>query len=269
MKYFARVFIPTNNKRFNELIGFLLLVGAALLLLSLVSYSPTDPSFNTASSGSGSFRPMSTTARNWVGIAGSHIADLLLQFWGVTIFLAPVMVFLLAMRWFRSRPVDSPVAKTIGASTLLIFTPALLGLMPWPLRWLHSIPIEGLLGRIVGDALIHYFNLTGAYIVSLAVIAVALYLSTAFSFGAMQLWAQTRFAFAFAAWDRFKDWRMARAKAKAARELERRKTQKPVVTAQLVTQQKRAAIAPSMAQPAPQQTYAPAPPPPVAVASYS
>src|SRR3954470_13539918 len=267
MKYFARVFIPTNNKRFNELIGFLLLVGAALLLLSLVSYSPTDPSFNTASSGSGSFRPMSTTARNWVGIAGSHIADLLLQFWGVTIFLAPVMVFLLAMRWFRSRPVDSPVAKTIGASTLLVFTPALLGLMPWPLRWLHSIPIEGLLGRIVGDALIHYFNLTGAYIVSLAVILVALYLSTAFSFGAMQLWSQTRFAFAFAAWDRLQDWRVARAKAKAARELERRKQQRPVVTAQLVTQPRPVAqSAPVTTQ---QRDYAPAAPPPIAMANYS
>src|SRR6184192_3930528 len=202
MKYFLRVFTPTNNKRFNELIGFLLLVAAVLLLLSLVSYSPLDSSLNTAASSANPLRPASTVARNWVGIAGALVADLLLQFWGITVFLAPVMIFLLAMRWFRSRPVDSPVAKTIGAATLLVFTPALLGLMPWALRWIHAIPIEGLLGRIVGDALIHYFNLTGAYIVSLAVILVALYLSTAFSLGAMHLWAQTRFAFAFAAWDR-------------------------------------------------------------------
>src|SRR3954468_4178512 len=104
MKHFVRVFTPTNNKRFNELIGFLLFVGAVLLLLSLVSYSPLDPSLNTASSAGGKH-----PARNWVGIAGAHIADLLLQFWGITVFLAPVMVFLLALRWFRSRPVDSPV----------------------------------------------------------------------------------------------------------------------------------------------------------------
>src|SRR3954462_15661333 len=260
MKHFVRVFTPTNNKRFNELIGFLLFVVAVLLLLSLVSYSPLDPSLNTASS-AGGLHP----ARNWVGIAGSHIADLLLQFWGITVFLLPLMVGLLAVRWFRSRPVDSPVAKTIGAATLLVFTPALLALMPWALRWLHSIPVEGLLGRIVGDALIHYFNMTGAYIVSLAVIAVALYLSTAFSFGAMQLWAHTRFAFAFAAWDRFKDWRMERAKAKAARELERRKTQKPVVTAQLVTQ-KRSLPPPPVAQPV--QHPAMATPLPIATAHY-
>ncbi|MBI2677884.1 MAG: DNA translocase FtsK 4TM domain-containing protein [Candidatus Koribacter versatilis] len=271
MKYFVRVFTPTNNKRFNELIGFLLLVGAVLLLLSLVSYSPLDPSLNTAASSSGALRPTSAAARNWVGIAGAFVADLLLQFWGITVFLAPVMVFLLAMRWFRSRPVDSPVAKTIGATTLLVFTPALLGLMPWPLRWIHAVPVEGLLGRIVGDALIHYFNLTGAYIVSLAVILVALYLSTAFSFGAMQLWAQTRFAFAFAAWDRLQDWRTERARAKAARELERRRMQKPVVTAQLVTQ-KRPLTQPAMSAPQPAQpqtAYAPPPPLPIAVASYA
>ena len=49
--------------------------------------------------------------------------------------------------------------------------------------------------------------MVGAYLVCLAVIAVALYLSTAFSFGAIQIWSQTRFGFAYAALDRFADWR--------------------------------------------------------------
>jgi S-DNA-T family DNA segregation ATPase FtsK/SpoIIIE len=240
LKYFSRVFTPTNNKRFNELIGFLLFVAAVLMLLALVSYSPLDPSLNTASGAAGA-----APARNWIGLTGAYFADLLLQFWGITVFLVPVMMFMLSLRWFRSRPVDSPVAKTIGAFTLLVFTPALLGLLPWALHWLHAIPVEGLLGRIVSDTLIHFFNVTGAYIVSLAVIATALYLSTAFSFGAMQLWAQTRFAFAFAAWDRFQDWHAARAKARAQREFERRRNQKPVVTAQLVMQRRAVAPAPA------------------------
>jgi S-DNA-T family DNA segregation ATPase FtsK/SpoIIIE len=288
MKHFLRVFTPTNNKRFNELIGFLLLVAAVLLLLSLVSYSPVDPSLNTASSLGGASHP----AKNWIGVAGAHVADLLLQFWGLTVFLLPVMVTLLALRWWRSRPVESPVAKTIGAFTLLVFTPALFALLPWSWRWVHAVPVEGLLGRIVGDALIHYFNVTGAYIVSLAVIAVALYLSTAFSFGAMQLWAETRFAFAFAAWDRLQDWRAERAKARAARELERRRIQKPQVTAQLVSQRRAvaappqitAAMPPPMARPPVERTAeprmaaaessrataaAPEPPPPIMTVSVS
>jgi S-DNA-T family DNA segregation ATPase FtsK/SpoIIIE len=148
------------------------------------------------------------------------------------------MFGLLGSRWWKSRAVASPGAKTIGAATLMTFTPALLSLLPWHWRWLHALPIEGLVGRIVGDFLIHYFNLVGAYILSLTVIAAALYLSTAFSFGMMQTWFQTRFTFFYALRDRFTDWREARAKAKAEKELEKRKAQKPVVTSQLVPAKK-------------------------------
>ena len=40
----SRAFTPTANRRLNELIGFLMLVFAVLLVLALVSYSPLDPS---------------------------------------------------------------------------------------------------------------------------------------------------------------------------------------------------------------------------------
>src|SRR5207245_136687 len=48
MKSISRIFAPTNNRRLNELIGFLLCVSALLLFLALASYLPLDPSFNTA-----------------------------------------------------------------------------------------------------------------------------------------------------------------------------------------------------------------------------
>ena len=118
---------------------------------------------------------------------------------------------------------------------MLIFVPALLALLPGHLRWMNAIPIEGLFGRMVGDFLIHYFNLAGAYIVCASVLAVALYLSTAFSFAALQVWAPTRFAFAIALCDRWKDWRDARAKKHMQRELEKRRAApKPVITTQMV-----------------------------------
>ena len=115
----------------------------------------------------------------------------------------------------------SPGAKALGAAILLIFTPALLALLPWHLRWMHAVAIEGLLGRIVGDVLLHYFNTVGAYIVCGAVVAVAMYLSTAFSFVNMQIWLNTRFAFVLALWQRFQDWRAARAKAAAQKKAEK------------------------------------------------
>jgi S-DNA-T family DNA segregation ATPase FtsK/SpoIIIE len=232
MKYFNLVFTPTKIRRLNELVGFVLFVFAALLFLALVSYSPLDASFNTAAPD-----PSIASPHNWIGMVGALGSDLLLQSLGISVFLIPVMFGLLGSRWWKSRPVDSAIAKCFGAATLMTFTPALLALLPWHWRWLHVAPIEGLLGRIVGDFLIHYFNLTGAYILSMTVIAIALYLSTAFSFGALQLWFQTRFAFAYALRERFADWREARAKVKAQKELEKRKAAKPVVTSQLVPAQ--------------------------------
>jgi DNA segregation ATPase FtsK/SpoIIIE, S-DNA-T family len=231
MKYLSRIFAPTNNRRLNELIGFLLCVSALLVFLALASYSPLDPSLNSAS-----ILTDSRAARNWIGVVGALVSDLMLQFFGVAAFLIPVFAAGLGMRWFRSRKIASPIAKSLGAVWLVMFLPALLALLPGQIRWLQVIPIEGLLGRIVGDALIHYFNLAGAYIVCASVLAVALYLSTAFSFAALQLWAPTRFAFAVALWQRWKDWQDARAKQKMQLDLEKRRAGRPVLNTRLVSE---------------------------------
>jgi S-DNA-T family DNA segregation ATPase FtsK/SpoIIIE len=244
MKYFWKVFSPTANRRLNELIGFLLCVSALLLFLALVSYSPLDPSLNSASVLTGS-----RAARNWIGIFGAIVSDLFLQFFGIGAFLIAGLIAVLGMRWFRSRKIQSPVAKTLGAAWLVIFIPAMLALLPGDLRWMNVIPLEGLLGRVVGDFLIHYFNLAGAYIVCATVLAVALYLSTAFSFSSLQVWAPTRFAFAIALWQRWKDWQESRARKRAQKELEKRRAARPAVTTQLAPA--RAAAPPSPLAPGP------------------
>ncbi len=231
MKYFSAAFTPTKNRRLNELIGVVLFAAAILLLLALVSYAPSDPSLNTASLGAEVRSP-----HNWIGITGALVADLFLQALGISVFLVPVLLTLLSIRWFFSRKVESPEAKAIGAILLMLFIPGLLGLLPWHLLWGHAVPIEGLVGRIVGDALIHYLNNIGAYIVCLLIISVALYLSTAFSFGALRLWFMTRFNFVFALWNKFTDWREARRKAKAQKQLEAKRDakQQPAVSTQLI-----------------------------------
>jgi len=242
MRYFSQIFAPTSNRRLNELIGFLLCVSALLLFLALASYSPLDPSLNSAS-----VLTSTRAARNWIGVVGAMISDLMFQGFGIGAFLLPVFPAVLGARWFRSRKVGSPIAKTLGCLWLLVFIPALLSLFPGPTRWQGAIPIEGLVGRIVGDVLIHYFNLAGAYIVCASVLAVALYLTTAFSFSSLKLWAPTRFAFVIALWERYQDWRSARAKQQMQRELEKRRAAKPVIATQLVPA--RPAPAPRVVEP--------------------
>jgi DNA segregation ATPase FtsK/SpoIIIE, S-DNA-T family len=259
----ARPFTPTTNRRLNELIGFLIFVFAILLILALVSYSPLDPSLNTAANPVAG-RP----AHNWIGVVGAFIADLGLQLFGVSAFLLPAFLAMYALHWLRSRAINSPWAKTLGASALVAFIAGLIGLLPAQVKWKGVIPSEGLLGRVVADFLIHYLNVVGAYLVCLALIAVGLYLSTAFSFGAMRIWSQARFGFFYAAMDRFADWRIERARKKAAKELEKKRANnaKPVVTAQLVpkrapapveeplAQQQASTYAPPLTAPAPAQT---------------
>ena len=229
MKFVSRVFNPTNNRRLNELLGFLLCVCALLLSLALASYSPLDPSLNSASLLTGA-----RMARNWVGIVGAYGADFLLQLLGVGAFLLPLFAAGIGIRWFRSRQVVSPLAKLLGGIWLLMFVPALLALLPGHLKWMEAIPLEGLLGRVLGDALIHYFNSAGAYIVCLSMLAVALYFTTAFSFSQARIWGATRFSFALALRDRFRDWREARLRRRMQKELEKRRAARPAVQTQVV-----------------------------------
>ena len=111
MTVLSRAFIPTANRRLNELIGFLVLVFALLLVLALVSYSPLDPSLNTAAT-----PPASHPAHNWIGVFGAVASDLTLQVLGVAAFLIPIYLVMYSVRWFRSRPINSPYAKTLGCA---------------------------------------------------------------------------------------------------------------------------------------------------------
>src|SRR5271166_722256 len=224
MHFLASIFVPTGNRRLNELVGFLLCVSALLLFLALASYSPLDPSWNSASVLTGTH-----SARNWIGVVGAYAADAVLQFFGLGAFLLVIFPAMLGARWFRSIKVQSPLAKSLGGIWLMMFVPAMIGLLPGHLRWMHVIPIEGLMGRVVGDFLIHYLNLVGG-----SVLAVALYLSTAFSFTSIRLWAPTRFAFVTALWNRYQDWQQERAKRRQQKELDKRRIAKPVVKTQLI-----------------------------------
>jgi len=249
MRLLASIFVPTGNRRLNELIGFLLCVSALLLFLALASYSPLDPSLNSASVLTGTH-----AARNWIGVVGAIISDIALQFFGIGAFLLPIFPFMLGIRWFASRKIQSPVAKSLGGIWLVMFVPALLALLPGNFRWLRVVPIEGLLGRVVGDVLIHYLNVAGAYIVCASVLAVALYLSTAFSFSSIQLWVPTRFAFVTALWNRYQDWQEDRAKRQQQKDLDKRRVSKPQVKTQLIPSRQA-----SSSEPAVQARVAPEP----------
>ena len=213
MKPIALALTPTRNRRVNEVTGMVLLVAASLLMLALASYRPSDPSLNTVAT--------SLPTHNWTGLVGAMLSDLLLQSEGVAAFLFPMLLGALGWAWLRSQPTGSPAAKACGVTLYLVFAPALFGLIPGHVRWMDAVPVEGLMGRLVGDALVHYLNLPGAAIVIVSMVGIALYLSTTFSFSTAHQWLMIRFAFALSWRDRVRNrysaWAKARAQKTAAK----------------------------------------------------
>ena len=212
-----RVLTPTENKRLNELIGFVGLSLAILLALSLLSYSPQDASFNVSAA-----PPGSGPARNWIGPFGAYLSDVCFQLAGYAAFLLPTGIFLVAMRWFRSQLVEAPTAKIIGSVLLLASSAAELTLIHMPdVR--GALPPGGLLGKVLADGLRAGFNPIGANLVSIAVLLTSLFLTTTFSFRAAVEWAKKPMAGdgAIGRWlARVKEWREEREAARLRKKVE-------------------------------------------------
>ena len=177
-----RILTPTENKRINELVGFVALSLAILLALSLLSYSPRDASFNVSAP-----PPGSGPARNWIGPVGAHMSDIFFQGFGFAAFLFPVGMLLVALRWFRSQLIEAPVAKLVGSAMLLASLSVELTLIHMP-EVRGALPAGGLLGTVLAQGLRAAFNPVGANLVSLATLLTALFLTTSFSFRAAADW---------------------------------------------------------------------------------
>jgi S-DNA-T family DNA segregation ATPase FtsK/SpoIIIE len=180
-----RFLTPTENKRLNELIGFLCITLSVLMGLSLLSYNPRDAAFNVSASS-----PDVHVSNNWIGPVGAYSADILFQIFGFAAFLLPIALSVLGYRWLRSRTTDSHVATMVGYGILLLSLPSLLSL--WHIPEIRgSVPAGGLLGTLLSHGLRNGFNLWGANLVGIAFLVVALFLTTRFSFSGAHAWASS------------------------------------------------------------------------------
>ena len=170
------------------MLGLVVLVGAGLLLLSLLSYTATDPSLNSAGGIAGT-RP----AHNWCGLVGAYVADLLLQPLGVAVLFLPLLLLRLGIAWMRSRSFGSFTTRIFGLVLWMIFAPAAIALLPAEVLWRHALPIAGVEGRILADLLIRLLNFPGAAILCGLMVALSLYLTTTFTFSTSGEWFAAHF----------------------------------------------------------------------------
>ena len=178
-----RILTPTGNKRLNELVGFLCLTVALLMALALLTYNPKDAAFNVSAP-----PPDGGAAKNWIGPVGAYGADLFFQIFGFAAFLLPAAILVLGWRWFRSRAIDSQVATLAGYGLLLLSLPALISLLSFIPAIRGAIPAGGFVGTLVSSGLLASLN-RGAYLVAPALLVVAIFMTTRFSFAGAHAWA--------------------------------------------------------------------------------
>ena len=167
----------TLSRRLSEVVGVALFALSLIWLISLVSYSPSDPVwfFNTGSA---------LPPTNFAGRIGAFLAELSYQLVGYAAYLAPVMCAVIGWHYFWCRELDAPYTKAFGAALLCCCAASFLALA------FGSVDVAGkefraggYLGGALSGVLAEYLNRTGSIILILTLLFLALILSTQFSFG--------------------------------------------------------------------------------------
>ena len=103
---------PEKSRLQREIWGVVICLIALLIALSLISYDPSDRSFNTPSG--------AINTHNWGGFIGAFLADLLLQSLGFTSYLVPILLCVGAIRMFRANYNGIQLTKALAYAVLLL-----------------------------------------------------------------------------------------------------------------------------------------------------
>lgn len=127
------------HNRLTELLGLCLIVLGLGVLLSLISYYPTDPSWSSSSP---------NAPQNYAGIYGSHIADALLQFLGMSSYLIVPVLWVWGFKLLRDYQLRSWASRlTLTLPMLFFASSAMANLTPHG-GWMISSGLGGFLGYI-------------------------------------------------------------------------------------------------------------------------
>lgn len=149
----------------REILGIFFLAAAVFIGISLLSYSPKDPSLNVA-------RPVGTSPiHNLLGYSGAVISDLVFQLLGIAGFTLPLLFLLDAMFCFSTPSLAKIVLKNIALLLVGLSIGLLFNIFSPRLSFLgHSIPSAGVMGTFVNHAGARYVGRFGAFLIYIAII---------------------------------------------------------------------------------------------------
>jgi S-DNA-T family DNA segregation ATPase FtsK/SpoIIIE len=141
----------------EEIIGVVSLLFSVYLGLSLYSYSKWDASF---------FTYTKSSARNFGGVAGAYMSDLLMSFIGFASYIVPIALIVFGIRRLRSR--EKRRVYFLG-SALLIFSVSLMSALLMNTFHLSAENAPGgIAGTVMAELLVHYLSVLGAYLLALS-----------------------------------------------------------------------------------------------------
>ena len=137
------------RRRLHEVLGGVLLAVAFFMAGALITYSPGDPSLNSAAH---------ADARNMLGISGAYVADLLLQVFGLVSAVPVLVVAVWGIQIIRKRAPKIPAVRLallmLGLLLLSMALSAVPGFKGWPL----AVPLGGVAGAVVLERSLDVIN---------------------------------------------------------------------------------------------------------------
>jgi len=158
----------TDHKRSKEIGGVIILALALFLLLCLVSYKPSDPSFTHYVAGT-------ITIQNLGGVVGSYASDSLLNLLGISTYWIPAFLIALAFQFLLNRSFKFPLVSLLGFLGLVFSTATLFSSIRSSVS-LFGVTLNpgGLVGSVSADFLHTYFNHIGTYVLLAVILIISL-----------------------------------------------------------------------------------------------
>jgi S-DNA-T family DNA segregation ATPase FtsK/SpoIIIE len=185
----------TANGPWNEIIGLILIGIGIVILLALISYDSSDPSWNSVGG--------NARARNWVGPMGAKVSDALYQAFGIAALIVPLMLFIIGRWQWDDDESEVSKPKILGLFLMIVaftgwvtlFGPDKPGSFYWGGfvgQWLmygHMIGLARLLGSL------------GAFVGLVILFTIGLLLGTDYTLiGLIDNWSRSRPDGAVAEW---------------------------------------------------------------------
>jgi len=158
----------------KEIFGIILFFLVIFTLISLLSFSPADPSINNARAAG--------QIQNLFGIVGAHVSGMLIGLFGLGAFWIPILSLLASIHFFGNHPNKAMICTLSGGIILVVVTGALLSLRQNDIILFgNKFSAGGIVGIPFKAILVKYTNFAGSAIILILLWVIGFILATGFS----------------------------------------------------------------------------------------